>query len=533
MRSALFTTLLLAAAAGYAQQFQRLYSGENDLYGHSIIQRADGGFASCGAWYHNLAGFDGYQLRTDQNGDFEGMMRYSVSNGYLQLNDIEQTPDAGFIMAGFMDTGTLMYMALLIKTDDDGNIMWSRVISGGTDDQFKDVVQTSDGGYLAIGTTTSFGNGGMDALIVKFNSGGTVIWSKAAGTGSQDAAYGGIQMADGGFAIAGRTYNAIPQLQGGPPRSNNDNFYMLRLDGFGNRVWGRATGDFGSDGATDVIQLAAGPLVFSGSSEHYSGSTSYNAALVGVLLNGGHMWTKLYDFDSSYNHGSDIIYSPKEIAVIGLTDKDSADGASSGNPMLFKTNEAGDLQWAQLYGSPIDVDDAYGLYRTSDFGYVMTGYTDGFGLSDADEYFIKTDADGASGCNDPITLTVIDTTLLYGDVGDSVIDLPSVTGLTYTINEEPYTPWDSVLCMIVGLQPVPEDHGLEVFPNPASDFMYVAWRDGLDHVELVDLTGKLVQQHTGRCASVILHLQGVLPGIYLVRAIDRNGRVHARACVVE
>jgi hypothetical protein len=522
--------LLLSAQMPAQQQFQKLYSGDYHLFGYGITERSNGGYATCGAWYL-LAGHEGYMLLTDEEGALESLTRYSSgSNGRVWLNDIDQTADGGFVMCGFIDTGNFVTYGLVIKTDATGNITWSRIVGGGSNDEFKQVLITSDGGYFAAGATSSFGNGGIDVLAVKLDATGQVEWAKAAGTGSQDGAFGCVQTSDDGYAICGRSYSVITPFQGGSPRSNNDNIYMLRLEENGGRTWGRATGGYGSDFGSDVVQLSNGSFVLSGTHEDYGGYTYTNAIMVGVNGDGTHSWTKLYDFDSSYNQGYDLVYDQTEsrLSMIATSDHDSADGASPINPFLFQTSLTGDLHWAQMYG--IEPDELYDLHLTSDNGFIMSGYAEGFsGQVYGDAYLIKTDANGLSGCHEyPIDLTVIDTMLDYGTIGDSVIDIPSLNTFNYNIHEQTVTPWDSTLCLFVSAPSLTYDVQLGVYPNPAHEHVLVTGAEEGSTVSFMDLAGEVVAVRP----AGLIDVSDFPDGMYLLKVMSGESIVVVRKVVV-
>jgi hypothetical protein len=67
------------------------------------------------------------------------------------------------------------------------------------------IIQSSDGGYVVAGWTNSFGAGGDDMYVVKLDSSGNVQWTKTIGGSNWDEAYSIIQSSDGGYVVAGYT----------------------------------------------------------------------------------------------------------------------------------------------------------------------------------------------------------------------------------------------------------------------------------------------------------------------------------------
>src|SRR2546421_1438925 len=83
-------------------------------------------------------------------------------------NDIAKAADGGYVVAGQSSvTGTSNYDALLMKFDTKGNLLWSKTYGGAQPDLFRTVKTTTDGGIIAGGITKSFGNAAGDAWLVK------------------------------------------------------------------------------------------------------------------------------------------------------------------------------------------------------------------------------------------------------------------------------------------------------------------------------------------------------------------------------
>ena len=123
---------------------------------------------------------------------------------------VQQTSDGGYIVtgqttgygAGFSD----MYLA---KYDTSGNLSWSKTWGGAGYDYGYSVQQTSDGGYIVTGSTSSYGAGSDDMFLVKYDSAGTLSWNKTWGGAGYDYGYSIQQTSDGGYIVTGRN----PQLR--------------------------------------------------------------------------------------------------------------------------------------------------------------------------------------------------------------------------------------------------------------------------------------------------------------------------------
>ena len=99
---------------------------------------------------------------------------------------IRETSDGGFIVAGLSQQGAGNYDVSLMKLDVNGIVTWFQDFGGPNDDRGLQVQETSDGGFIVSGHTSSFGAGGWDAYLIKTDINGALQWSKTYGGGGAD-----------------------------------------------------------------------------------------------------------------------------------------------------------------------------------------------------------------------------------------------------------------------------------------------------------------------------------------------------------
>jgi len=92
---------------------------------------------------------------------------------------------------------------ILPGTCSDSNIslVWDRVFGGKNDDYVKSLIQTTDGGYAVAGTTYSYGAGGRDFWVIKLDNEGNKVWDKTYGGSKCDCAESLIQTTQGAYEV--------------------------------------------------------------------------------------------------------------------------------------------------------------------------------------------------------------------------------------------------------------------------------------------------------------------------------------------
>ncbi|MCP4665337.1 MAG: hypothetical protein GY849_03135, partial [Deltaproteobacteria bacterium] len=144
--------------------------------------------------------------------------------------------------------------------DSSGNLTWAKTAGGTSYDFAESVKQTNDGGYIVVGRTLSYGAGNYDVFLLKYDSSGALTWAKTAGGTGDDRAYSVKQTSDGGYIVAGETesYGA-----GGA------DVFLLKYDSSGALTWAKTAGETDDDKAESVVQTGDGGYVVAGETESY------------------------------------------------------------------------------------------------------------------------------------------------------------------------------------------------------------------------------------------------------------------------
>ena len=130
-----------------------------------IQQTSDGGYIITGqSQIYSSDEEEDFSLRKlDSNGIEEWSRFYGERDSFDTGTSVEETVDGGFIA-----TGVISNNVVLIKTDGNGCMEWSKSVGGSEEDVGYEIHQTSDGGYIIVGLTASYGVGNKDVWLVKF-----------------------------------------------------------------------------------------------------------------------------------------------------------------------------------------------------------------------------------------------------------------------------------------------------------------------------------------------------------------------------
>ena len=233
----LFYALLLKIDGGGNILWQKIFNLGDDTRFHSVQQTSDGGYIVAGqAWLGSQysGSYDMYIVKTDSMGNIEWQRTYEYNDNFAPGADvalsIKQLWDNGFIIGGF--TQGSVWSSYLIRTDANGNTIWSKVYDTLNVTSCWDVIITSDNSFLLVGEKFSFETD-TDVLIMKLDTNGNLIWQKVYGGVNSDRANSVRQLPDGGFIIAGQT---------GSFGSGQFDVYLLRTNSNGDLIWYKTFG---------------------------------------------------------------------------------------------------------------------------------------------------------------------------------------------------------------------------------------------------------------------------------------------------
>jgi len=259
---------------------------------------------------------------------------------------------------------------------------WNKTYGGVYHEGGRDIKQTTDGGYIIAGYTSSYGAGSTDAWLLKIDASGNYEWDSTFGGSDEDSVRSVAQTSDGSYILTGRTKSYGAGM--------ND-LWLIKADSNGNHLWNETFGGTGEDGGYSVAETNDGSYIITGRRISVSSGTDWDVWLIKTDTRGDLIWDKTYGAD-----GSDGGYSVAQTVdggyiIAGFT---SSYGAGWLDFWLIKTDSLGNLQWHKTFGG-LGHDAAHSVFQTQpDTGYIMTGYVYSSDTSSYDLWFVKTDPNG-------------------------------------------------------------------------------------------------------------------------------------------
>ncbi|MEO0158797.1 MAG: hypothetical protein ABIM59_08740, partial [candidate division WOR-3 bacterium] len=212
----------------------------------------------------------------------DGTIIWASAVGTATLNEIAnavyECSDGSILIAGIRTVGA-QDEALVAKLNSTGGLIWMRAIQGLNDDEAWDIVEALDGNYIVTGLTNTWGAGGDDAFIAKFDPSGNLIWMKVFGGGSTERGTSITNLADGGLMVGG-----LVESWGNGSRD----MMITKFDVNGNWQWSNAIGGPNYDEGIAVDQTTDGGYAMVGNRQDPGNAWSVVSAKLDP--SGGFLW---------------------------------------------------------------------------------------------------------------------------------------------------------------------------------------------------------------------------------------------------
>ena len=381
---------ITVAGLCYAQapeyQWFKTYGGDSFDNGECIVQTDDGGFIMAGYSYDpDSNDYNALVVKTDNVGNIIWQKLYG-GPGDDGFSSIQPTSDGGYIVAGGTEPSASENSDLyLVKIDGDGRVEWQSTIGGRQDEYANSVIPTSDGNYLMVGLTTSYGTGYEDIYVVKTDDAGELVWSRTFGGSYFDKAFMVKETDDGNYVfVAGIDYYALHPA----------NTMLAKLNPNGDTIWTSVLGGNSPDACNAFVGTSDGGFMLVGWTMSYTnGEADYY--LIKTDQMGQEEWHKHYGgIDRDIGRGIDVTEDGDYI----VTGYSTNYGAGAEDIYTIKIDANGDSLWATAFGGT-GMDQAMMVIQCSDGGYAVFGGTRSMGNGPGDMILVKYNAE-QTGIND-------------------------------------------------------------------------------------------------------------------------------------
>ncbi|WP_197464055.1 T9SS type A sorting domain-containing protein [Rufibacter sp. DG15C] len=481
------------------KEWDKTYGGTEDDQLEIVRHTSDGGYILGGSSFSGISGdktkpsrgsLDFWVVKVDASGAVE-WNRVFGGDGYDQLSALEQTSDGGYILGGTSDSGKngnksdpVMGSSdyWVVKINANGKVQWDQTVGGDAGENLRDVIQTSDGGYLLGGSSSSMKSGdksqdsrGMsDFWIVKLSSKGKQKWDRTYGGNSYDGLNSLLQTNDGGYLLGGSSVSIVsgdktdPQKRYCEEECEND-FWLVKVDAEGMKEWDRTIGGVGGEsgeGILDMVPTQDGGFLLGGSSDSGAGAdkTEPNKSfysdgrdlwVVKINALGVIQWDRTIGADGDERFGGLLATSDGGFLLGSRSNSDISDdkteprreeAINSGDYWVVKLDGMGVKLWDKTFGGTGD-DVMESIDQTMDGGFILGGYSDSPMSADKsdgnvggyDYWIVKMTGETCVTPTPAIALTRMANTYtgdvpstLYLGYGPESIKMTASGGMTYT-----------------------------------------------------------------------------------------------------
>ncbi|MBL4658544.1 MAG: T9SS type A sorting domain-containing protein [Flavobacteriales bacterium] len=494
MKALIILGLCVFSATVVAQQaqWQKTYGGAGFEDAHVVHEILGEGYIVMGTSSSSGNGSnDCMMLKIDLEGNEIWMKTYG-GNGDEDSHYGIITNDGGFAMISYSNSfGSGDYDFYLIRTDGNGDTLWTKTYGDSLDQLGYCLQETTDGGFIMVGKAVRDSTGYLDIWMIKADSTGTIEWEQYYGDSLDDYARFVELTGDGGYILTGTTHNTD---------SGEAELYLVKTDGLGNLEWEKRFYGNEHTFGYSVQQTMLGDYVVSGYmyDQYYASGTYYNILVLKTDNFGNELWRKS-PFSGGGAPNTHVSHSIREnsdgtyllcggtyVEVVCKTSMDPDTGLYISNMLLLRINADGSTAEYREVGMQNGMNElgTYGV-QTSDGGFVFCAYQGYDYQTDGQAYVVKTDAD-----------------FNYIKIG-----IDSRSKLTSAFS---------------------------VFPNPSSDRISIKI-DGerMGVYTIFDASGRKVISGTIKGANTEVNTKALNPGCYNVAVDFEEGRYNKNLIITE
>ena len=373
-----------------------------------VQETSDNGFIATG----DIGGTGVYLSKFDANGNTIWTKLFGDS--FCHAFCVRVTAGGGYIFAGTTSSaGAGSTDFLVVKFDASGNILWQKTFGETSAENQPNIIQTQDGNFVLVGTTSSFGEGYFDILVIKIDSSGQVIWSNSYGSEGYEYGYSLIENSNGNLLITGTVK---------PASGGSYDILLLYLSSTGSIISQEVLGGNYGDAGREIAHSSDGGFFITG--EIGIGPSFTEVSIIKFSSGGGIIWQK--SFNSSAKDFSLSATSTGDGGVLVAATRLSAGGW--GDYWLIKLDNSGETIWQKIFSIANLQSTSFKIEGLADGGAIVCGTT----------FLVRIDANGSinNSCDLESTEAVV-------PMDTSVQEIPPnpplvSNGANLTVNNAPF-----------------------------------------------------------------------------------------------
>lgn len=410
----LFHSFILSAQPP-AVEWQKTYGGDNQDVMNNILKTTDNGFLFSGWSKSYISGdktvdtfgnSDYWVIKTNSLGNIEWQRTFG-GNGLDSSVIIINTSDGGYLISGNSNSdisgnktenskGFDDYW--ILKLDSLGNIQWQKTIGGNANDDFPEVIETPDMGFIIAGLSYSgisgdksetqirlsiFDPGQPDYWVVKISSTGIIEWENTIGTIGADVAVSVLNAYNGGYIIGGYSDGNISFDKTEDSKGGND-IWVMKLDTTGAIVWQKTIGGNDKDELRNMISTPDGGYLLSAiSNSNISSDKTENSKggddfwLVKIDPQGNILWDKTIGGSGTDDPYQICYKNDNHIYVGGNSDSNISDDKTENSRggrdfWIMKIDSTANILWDKTLGGS-ESDSNYAMFYNPSDGSLLLG----------------------------------------------------------------------------------------------------------------------------------------------------------------
>ena len=295
-----------------------------------------------------------------------------------------QTLDGNYLIVGYTIGFGSGGNAMLIKVDTNGTILWVKDYAGINSDIIYDVEELSDISLVMVGSTGSYGAGNSDGFIMKTDVNGEYIWAKSYGDIGWEDFYqiekdgnGGFYVLCGGYDFS--SYNAV----------------VIRFDGTGILQWARTNTNWttanGESYGLAIKTVSSGGVILINTTGGPTAIDVFKFSDTGIQ-----QWSSTYTPTpgGSGLNGLSIAEIQSGDLVINYAFANVNTVAQSLDNCILKLDASGNVIWNKSFGGTYS-DYPNSILISNDNNIVLGGYSNSSGNGELDANIMKIDTSGS------------------------------------------------------------------------------------------------------------------------------------------